>query len=81
MRTRHSAKGTADAEKLIGRADASEKLGEDQHSNEDRRTRSRVLRHNDQKFPFGIFFHRPAPFVFLVYYIILFRGLQYVRLQ
>ena len=57
MRAGHSAEGTADPEKAVGRAYTSEHLRKKIKYHNDSRAASGVLRHNGQKFFFGEFFH------------------------
>ena len=57
VRARHSAEGTADAEKAVGRAYTSEHLRKKIKYHNDNRAASRVLCHNGQKFFYREFFH------------------------
>lgn len=57
VRARHSAEGTADAEKAVGRAYTSEHLRKKIKYHNDNRAASCVLCHNGQKFFFCEFFH------------------------
>ena len=65
MRARHAAKGTADAEYSISRADASEIPRQKIKNYNDSRSRPRVLEHYYDEFLHRIFLHPAAPFLML----------------
>jgi hypothetical protein len=70
VRARHSAEGTADAEKAVGRTNTAEQSRENIKYHNDSGTASRVLRHYYQKFLFGKLSHVSA--LLFDNYIILF---------